>query len=831
MKKKGTLLLSLILLPLFFSMLITTPVYASPYLFVDSFESGITDVWVKEELGGTIESTSESKVGNFGINGTAFGGGVYNGFIWTDNYTSGASNHSYMGYWIKLDADLVLADTKSIYISAMWNDQATWQYIHIKNASGVLRWYPDGRDYYGDPISLGTWYKVVNGYYINPSGWERLWVNEDLIMDYARDTSGWNYTTGISVGMMQVYGTGSDGGSVYFDWVYADSDFLTITVSADLEDVDNNGADWVFTNWKYYTFTVTVPQTGLDNVSMAFTIPTSFEDVACGFFSDGDEWFYESNMSYESRYGEPVLLQAGTWEEAGGSTTVTYPIWFQEIVLDVWEPGDAIPVDISVDGGSWENGSAGLFRIYSKGGFSLNTESSNSTHAWILDGGTPFSFHVEDDGSGTEIIYMYNEIWFRDVNHLKLLPEIHFLTGYDAFDIDYGVDYSFGDGEWETGWYLHISPETVHYNGLMTQAVYINMSVFLIDRSGTVAWEDLYMYNHGSILGNGDPGWWEIWVDLWVSDKNASSVGSGRVNAYEYAMEDNADLWLRWLANNWAPMDDTYKEFQGDVPILGNDDVAIMSSERVVMWRYWSKLQVVSSAGGQEIEIRNFEHFDDTRCQELPLAGISSPVFDETITPVVGSKGLLGALFTMFAGIGSWLSENVLFGGLNLWGAFVGFLDTIAGMFGAPKFFTNLFNWIAEMLGYLANSISYMGTVLTAVFQLFTNLMGSFLTTMEDLITSLLATFTYFTDMMGGAYGVGVNLWDALGISQWIMVAMVFYPIYLIILWDQEGMDAVLKQLTWMFGILSWIFGFMVSLIQFIIGLVTAVIESIPIAE
>ncbi len=88
-----------------------------------------------------------------------------------------------------------------------------------------------------------------------------------------------------------------------------------------------------------------------------------------------------------------------------------------------------------------------------------------------------------------------------------------------------------------------------------------------------------------------------------------------------------------------------------------------------------------------------------------------------------------------------------------------------------------------------------------------------------------------FTDMMAGGYGVGVDLWETFGISQWITVAIIFYPLYLIILWDQKDMDAVIKQLTMMFGILSWLFTFFVSVIQFTIGLITTVIESIPVAE
>lgn len=197
----------------------------------------------------------------------------------------------------------------------------------------------------------------------------------------------------------------------------------------------------------------------------------------------------------------------------------------------------------------------------------------------------------------------------------------------------------------------------------------------------------------------------------------------------------------------------------------------------------------------------------------------------------MNQKGILGALWSMFAGLGSWLSENLLFGGLNLWGTFVAFLDSVAGFFGAPKFFTNLFNWLAELFSYLISSAGYLITVLGDIFELIGSLMGTFLEIMGDIITSLLNTFQMISEMFGGAYGVGIDLWNFFNIGLWITLAITFYPLYLVILWDTKGMDAVIQQLTWLFGLLTWIFGFLVSVIQFTLHLVERIVESIPVVE
>jgi len=296
-------------------------------------------------------------------------------------------------------------------------------------------------------------------------------------------------------------------------------------------------------------------------------------------------------------------------------------------------------------------------------------------------------------------------------------------------------------------------------------------------------------------------------------------------------MVDNADLWLRWLANSWGVKDNVKKEMSMSAPLLAADNSTVISSEQIKMMRFWCELEVDDTDSGQYITIENYETFDITHSQQLPMIGVSDPVFDETLIPTVNQRGMLGALWSMFAGFGQWLSENVIFGGLNLWGTFVDFLDTIAGFLGAPDFFTNLFTWIGESVGYIAISFEYMVDIMVDVFDLFSSLLGAFLDTMGQLITSIVSTVTMFTDMMGGAYGAGVNLWETLGISSWITLAMIFYPLYLVILWEESGMDAVIQQLSWIFGLLSWVFTFMSGVIMEAISLISTLIESIPVAE
>jgi hypothetical protein len=501
--------------------------------------------------------------------------------------------------------------------------------------------------------------------------------------------------------------------------------------------------------------------------------------------------------------------------------------------LDAYNSGLVISTELQTswedETETWYDGNFSFY-IYSKGGFQKDFLTSNWGTANHYQGEEWCAFFA-DYGYWVE-----DTIWFRDLQHVKMLPMIEGYTGLDPFSMTFAVDYSVGEGEWLPGWECVISPVTVHYSGLFAQEVWINMTVTWYQGHGTpgsytfVKTDDLYMFFHGTVTGQYDPFNFRFWFDAWFNSINASSTGGGRVNAFEYPMKDDADLWFRWLANNWGVKDDVEKEsmYMGD---LLDTNGQIMNSERIKMVRLKVRLDVYNASGGQVIYLHNYEVLDYTHSKELPLHGIQTPVFDDTKMPDVGQTGLLGALFSVFQGIGQWLSENVMFGGLNLWGNFVAFLDTIAGWLGAPKFFTNLFNWIGSGFTYLTQSATYVFTLLYNFFLMIGQLMGAFIATLGEFVLSIITTLGYLVDFLGGIGTGAGNLWDQFQIWSWIQLALIFYPIYLIILWEEHGMDAVLSQLTMIWGIASWLFGFFIQIIMAVISFAHTLIESIPVAE
>ena len=604
----------------------------------------------------------------------------------------------------------------------------------------------------------------------------------------------------------------------------------------DGENIDDAGADWVFTDWRYYTFQLTVPGVlgTLTEAAIKFTVPTGANGmVETGFDTDGSEWVMGSSLTEENRFGQPVNVKAGTWILAT-NYTVTFPVWFNDQVLDVWEDGVDVYcwLNFTETGAiDWFLLAENVFRIYSKGGFTMGFSTTNVSMANKMVGEEWAALYAYEGET------VSNEVWFRDLQHIKMLPTIQAYAGYETYYIRTTVEYSLGEGEWLTGWRNMLNIQFYSYTGIFAANVWVNMTSIWSRgyRPNTGDYEpmttdNVHMFYHGSVTGAGDIGKFRFWNDQWFNTINASSTGGGRINAYEFPMVDNADLWLRWLANNWGVKDNVAKE-SNYMTDLRDADGNIVSSERIKMVRVICELEVADADAGQLVVISDFDVLDYTRSPDLPLTGVQTPVFDETKMPVVGNTGVLGAIFSMFSGIGQWLSENVIFGGLNLWGNFVAFLDTIAGWLGAPGFFTNLFAWIGDSIGYLTSSITYSLQIVWDIFSLFGSLLATFLTTIGQLIASLLSTLTFFVNMMGGAYGNVGNIWNQLGISNWLIVAMVFYPLYLVYLWENEGMDAVVSQLSMIFGILVWLFNFFLLLGNSIMGLITGLIESIPVAE
>jgi hypothetical protein len=677
-------------------------------------------------------------------------------------------------------------------------------------------------------VPLNTWTKITICNYYNPTnGYSKIYMGGALIGSV---TGNFGSATGQRRLMI-----GITTASVNFlNAPYWLDDVLAggLYVSADLEP-DDTGPDWVFTEWRYYTFSVDIPvgmySEDLDHVYLGFTeILTSNGTVGFAAWSNSTGWDSSTNMLYETRDLEPIRVKTGSWSSDAERTIVTFPLWFTKSCLDIWLEEDAVDAliwfnDTTGYESGWITASANMFRIYTDGGFSRAAEYTGD--AGVLPGGRDFNMFAYNDS------YAFKDLYWRDLQHIKMVPEIQFRAGYQYFQLNWGVDYVLKDGSYQPGLHLQLEPDAVSYTGVFASNVWINYTASWYANNTLIKSEDLYSFYHGEVYKAGDYGRVKFFIDFWFDSGNASTLQGGRINAYEFPMQDSSALWFRWLSSSWGIKDDVIKQSECMVPIIKYGVAEGINSEDIEFVRVWSALAVPADEYNQYVAVINYDTFDTTLSPEPTLKGIFTPPWDETKMPVVANTGVLGAVWSMFAGIGRWLADNLLFGGLSLWPMFVAFLDSVASTMGFPNAFSNFLAWLGTAWTWLAASFGYAFTLIADLFLFLGAVIVSILTVLAEAIVSFVNALSMISSFLTGGIAGAANLWDTFGISTWITIGIIFYPLYLVILWDQKGMDAVIQQLTWIAGIVLWLKDLFITIIRFVLDILGRIIESIPVVE
>jgi len=186
--------------------------------------------------------------------------------------------------------------------------------------------------------------------------------------------------------------------------------------------------------------------------------------------------------------------------------------------------------------------------------------------------------------------------------------------------------------------------------------------------------------------------------------------------------------------------------------------------------------------------------------------GMMQPIIETLTTVAMGLwdfivTGIDALLYAIFPGLGA--------------AAFSTFLTAIV------DFLVGLFSWIA-------NSLTHLVTFLTSTFSFFGETLTKMFNTLSTAVNQWVTMIQHIWGMLEGGYGTGVNIWEMLNISTWIIIFAIFYPILLFGIWETQGIDAVLNHLNMIANILSWIFHILLTVVQGFITVVTAIIESLP---
>ena len=827
MKLKSILIISLLIIATFTTIPFIPGASAITYYWTDFCET--LDDWVIVIEQGDISISTDAEQGSGSIDITAATENNQNVMYATDFNVPTMDPYEYwFGGYLKVVSlgSSTAQNSQPLYGIAYSIIAGAQDWITVqKSGAGFKMAHAEGADVtvIGDTVySLNTWYKVDTNFTVATM---TTYVNDvvEITENNARTNS-----KPVAFFVRNAVGGGlTPPNQARFDYFYiADekreetfSD-LTITVT-NMEGCGN----WLFAEERYYNFeaNVTLFDASLDTLQVKFT------DEGGNVL----QWFYKnSTVDYVGiAEGSNDFMRLrdivnGDVIHDESTISVTFKVYLTNKIMDtadvnLWMKANATTGEET----DWELVGANYFHIYSIGGFSFSTNSTGN--AGRITGGDVFDFYAENGSS------IQSEIIFRDLQHIKIAPSFFFEPLSEvvnpAFHVTYRFDYCGADDEgWVTGFGVTLFP-VVAITGTGPGAErHIIYNVTLHNRGEII--ESINMSTYIRYTGS-DPGLEgesKVFFDLWFNKVNASSTVGVRVNAYEYPMIESAFSWIAWLQGaTWSPNEGLRKDVMLFAPLLDAANETLYAPE-IKLIRVYVNLTQTDLGDYFRTEIRDYSIWDLTFDQADPFNGVQTPPMDDTKVPFIYGGGLLGSLWSALSGLWTGIFGPVL---LTFWDVFVGFLDTIAAALGAPHFFSNLFTWIGESLEFMVTGAEYLMTIMGSLFTLLGSLLGAFLTTMGDLITSAVTTITMFTDMMAGGYGVGADLFETFQIMTWLQVAIIFYPLYLVILWDQKGMDAVIKQLSMMFGILFWLFGFFVTVIMFTINLITSFIEAIPLAE
>lgn len=638
-----------------------------------------------------------------------------------------------------------------------------------------------------------------------------------------------NYTlNSINGDVRQLYTYGDMAEVKIMVYYQTDMAFDIVNFTSNFEGCGN----WVFVNEKYYSFNLTLGATtdgyALDSMQMRFSTLTR-EGYIVNTFTYAENWTVA--FSPENTSMEPTRLADGIILFQDELTIYTFKIYFTSECSDIWKD-DCVDVDLHLNStGGYSTGwlaiASDMFKIYSLGGFVTNTTIIGD--AGLMDTGTAFSMWGHNDS------YIYRSFIYRDLVHIKLLPEISAIIAKQTFDVSYGIDYCLNGYDWVQGWELKLSADSVTVGSIL----YFNWTVRWYNRGVFVSEQVIRSFHHTGFPRGYDDSYYRsytttasLWVDLWFDRQNGSAVGGGRVNAYEYPMKDNVPVWLSLFASDWGPVEDVPIRSMQLFPILDGDDITPIPSSQIKMVRVWESVQVFGAATDQEVIVSDFHVWDLSFSNPFPpLTGIQTPYFDETIYPSLPTGGLLGAMISSMTGLFKWLGENILYGGLRMWPLLTAFLDTIAAWMGFPGGFSAIMAWLEPGWVWLVASFTYMSELVVQLFLFLGSVMGYLIV----LLTEAVAQFANIIDTMAGffqgSYGTGMNIWNDFGLSTWLTLGLIFYPVYLFYLWDTEGMDAVMNQLMFIFNVLSMLAHYFISVIQMILNGIHTLVEAIPVVE
>jgi len=587
------------------------------------------------------------------------------------------------------------------------------------------------------------------------------------------------------------------------------SDISTPTITITALDADN----WVFAETKYYTFNMTFKHTS--NWTLIDTMRIDF--------MDGSDWIKIQYRISTERYmvtsgDDKVVIRI----ISAGNTSITdyrlvFGVYFTKNIIDAYD----------VDIWAWANSTIGgeyydliepdYFNIYNLGGRTQYKTIGDPALSSHPTRGDPFNLIVTGSGNGDiEVNVTYRNLQEISLLTKLIIPSNYITSGYSTDWIaDYGF-YYYANGSWTLGWTAQLNIED---GSVATKNFWVKIRCDWFRGDGGLVGTDYFssFYKPGTVSGT------SVWVDLWFSNTNSSTVGAGRVSAEYYGMQDAAPWWGFWYSD-WGPLLSNQTMSYYEMALLDSTG-AVINTKDIELVKVYSRLHK-NSDSSYSVETKAPEVFD-RKIARGDFTGIPTPPFVPPKVMDMPQGGMFGLLQTFLFSIVAAITQALM----PSFSLAAGVLDALFAWAGWPGGFTQLSGWIITLAGFMVSAMGWAITLLTSLFSFFTITVPAFLYIVTEALGTYVNMITMFWGYFTGLFGTGFDLWNDFGGSQWVTIGIIIYPLYLLLLWTEHGLTPVMAHLEFWGGLIMGLINLAISLAGLVWSFISGLIENIPVVE
>ncbi len=345
---------------------------------------------------------------------------------------------------------------------------------------------------------------------------------------------------------------------------------------------------------------------------------------------------------------------------------------------------------------------------------------------WVMLNTTWFQlqqYHTEfainlNDNNGIPDVFL-----FQDAAHNGGGTED--FTAKGNWKVDIGWFY-FNNGNWMKGFHVTLQMQQGN-QGTQDQWTQVNA---------------LYYNGKNTLLRNDTFDVWieqsprsqiRLWVDLWISDLNASSFHGIRIGAYYYAIHQSGFTFF----GSWSPFLQNASSTIGLFKNPNTDtNVGTLSAQQIKYSKlYWNISRTTHPIGQSNFQIFtkdfNLEEFKTTNG---PMGGLNTPIFVDAKIPTLPPDGFFAPIYAAIASIGNFIWTALSGAFAAIWAQigirfpwFTGFFDTVSGnVTGFASLFVSILGQLGGFLTFLVSIFNFVTAPIQIVLNTWTFLSNAF---------------------------------------------------------------------------------------------------------